>query len=110
GWGVMSGVGGGVKVGRMGRGDRVMVIGCGAVGLSAVQGARLAGAAKIIAVDIDDGKLKLAQHMGATRGLNATNEDVASIARRETSGRGADVVIEAAGSAGAFRTSIEAVR
>jgi len=110
GCGVMTGVGAALNVAHIGRADTVMVIGCGAVGLSAVQGARLAGAAKIIAVDIDDGKLKLAQHMGATRGLNATNEDVASIARRETSGRGADVVIEAAGSAGAFRTSIEAVR
>jgi len=110
GCGVMTGVGAALNVAHIGRADTVMVIGCGAVGLSAVQGARLAGAAKIMAVDIDDGKLKLAQHMGATRGLNATNEDVVSIARRETSGRGADVVIEAAGSAGAFRTSIEAVR
>jgi len=86
-----------------------MVIGCGAVGLAAVQGARLAGAAKIIAVDIDDGKLALAQRMGATQGVN-NKQEVAAIARRETFGRGADVVIEAAGSAAAFRTSIEAVR
>jgi S-(hydroxymethyl)glutathione dehydrogenase/alcohol dehydrogenase len=110
GCGVMTGIGAALNVAHIGRADTVMVIGCGAVGLSAVHGARLAGAAKIIAVDIDEGKLKLAQRVGATRGLNASKEDIAAVARRETSGRGADVVIEAAGSAGGFRTSIEAVR
>jgi S-(hydroxymethyl)glutathione dehydrogenase/alcohol dehydrogenase len=110
GCGVMTGVGAALNVARIGRADIVMVIGCGAVGLAAVQGARLAGARTIIAVDIDDGKLALAQHMGATRAVNANKGEVAAIARRETSGRGADVVIEAAGSAAAFRTSIEAVR
>ncbi len=110
GCGVMTGVGAALNVAHIGRADTVMVIGCGAVGLAAVQGARLAGAAKIIAVDIDDGKLALAQRMGATQGVNANKEEVAAIARRETFGRGADVVIEAAGSAAAFRTSIEAVR
>ena len=110
GCGVMTGVGAALNVARIGRADTVMVIGCGAVGLAAVQGARLAGAAKIIAVDIDADKLALAQRMGATQGVNANNEEVAAIARRETFGRGADVVIEAAGSAAAFRTSVEAVR
>src|SRR5258707_8163709 len=110
GCGVMTGVGAALNVAHIGRADTVMVIGCGAVGLAAVQGARLAGAAKIIAVDIDDGKLAVAQRMGATQGVNANKEEVAAIARRETFGRGADVVIEAAGSAAAFRTSIEAVR
>ena len=93
-----------------GHADTVMVIGCGAVGLAAVQGARLAGAAKIIAVDIDDAKLELAQRMGATRGANAKREDAVAAARAESGGRGADVVIEAAGSAAAFRPTVEAVR
>jgi len=110
GCGVMTGVGAALNVAHIEHADNVMVIGCGAVGLSAVQGARLAGAAKIIAVDIDEGKLALAQRMGATRGVNAKREDVAAAARRETSGRGADVVIEAAGSATALRATVEAVR
>src|SRR5262245_36962830 len=67
GCGVMTGVGAALNTAEIGHADTVMVIGCGAVGLAAVQGARLAGAAKIIAVDIDDGKLALAQKMGATR-------------------------------------------
>ena len=87
-----------------------MVIGCGAVGLAAVQGARLAGAAKIVAVDVDDAKLALAAKMGASRGINARTEDVVAIAKRETAGRGVDVVLEAAGNAAAFRTTVEAVR
>jgi S-(hydroxymethyl)glutathione dehydrogenase/alcohol dehydrogenase len=87
-----------------------MIIGCGAVGLSAVQGARLAGAAAIVACDIDDGKLALAQRMGATSCVNAAREDVAAVVKKQTSGRGADIVIEAAGSTVAFRASVEAVR
>ena len=106
----MTGVGAALNVAHIGQSDTVMVIGCGAVGLSAVQGARLAGAAKIIAVDIDEGKLALAQRMGATRGVHAKREDVPAAARQETAGRGADVVIEAAGNAAAFRASVEAVR
>src|SRR5262249_46386044 len=61
GCGVMTGVGAALNLARIGRAD--MVIGCGAVGLSAVQGARLAGAAEIIACDVDDAKLELAQRM-----------------------------------------------
>ena len=110
GCGVMTGVGAALNVAHIGHADTVMVIGCGAVGLAAVQGARLVGAAKIIAVDIDDGKLELAQRMGATRGVNAKRDDVAAAAKQESSGRGADVVIEAAGSAAAFRPTVEAVR
>jgi len=110
GCGVMTGVGAAFNVAHIGRADTVMVIGCGAVGLAAVQGARLVGAAKIIAVDIDDGKLALAQRMGASRGVNAKQQDVSAAAREETSGRGADVVIEAAGSAAAFPATVEALR
>src|SRR5262249_56547097 len=96
--------------GDSGRDDRVRVIGCGYVGLAALQGAMIAGSEKIIAVDIDDGKLELAQRMGATRGVNAKREDVVAAAKRESCGRGADVVIEAAGSAAAFRPTVGAGR
>lgn len=110
GCGVMTGVGAALNIARIGVADTVMVVGCGAVGLAAVQGARLAGAAKIIAVDIDHAKLALAQKMGATSGVNAGRDDAAAIARKETSGRGVDVVLEAAGNAAAFRATVEAVR
>ena len=60
GCGVMTGLGGATNVADVGFGDSVAVIGCGAIGLAAVQGARLRGAATIIAVDLDDGKLDLA--------------------------------------------------
>jgi S-(hydroxymethyl)glutathione dehydrogenase / alcohol dehydrogenase len=110
GCGVMTGVGAALNIAEIGQADSAMVIGCGAVGLAAVQGVRLAGAAKIIAVDLDDAKLTLAQKMGATRGVNAKNEDPVSVAKKETAGRGVDVVIEAAGSATAFAATVEAVR
>ena len=110
GCGVMTGVGAALNLGAVAHGDTVMVIGCGAVGLAAVQGARLAGAGAIIAVDLDPAKLALAAKMGATEGVNASKEDVAAFGRRATAGRGADVVIEAAGSAAAFRNTTEAVR
>ena len=110
GCGVMTGVGAALNVARIGRADTVMVVGCGAVGLSAVQGARLAGAAKIIAVDLDDSKLALARKLGATSGINAGNEDAVAIVKKETGGRGVDCVLEAAGSAAGFRLTVEAVR
>ena len=110
GCGVMTGAGAALNLGAIVHGDTVMVIGCGAVGLAAVQGARLAGAGAIIAVDIDPAKLVLAAKMGATRGVNGSKEDAVAVGKQETVGRGVDVVIEAAGSAPAFRVTPEAVR
>jgi S-(hydroxymethyl)glutathione dehydrogenase/alcohol dehydrogenase len=79
--------------------------------LSAVQGARLAGAGAIVAVDLDDRKLALAEAMGATALVNAGRDDVLAVARRTgKSGRGVDVVLEAAGSPAGFRLSVEAVQ
>jgi S-(hydroxymethyl)glutathione dehydrogenase/alcohol dehydrogenase len=110
GCGVMTGVGGALNVASIEYGSVAMVIGCGAVGLSAVQGARLAGAGEIIAVDLDDAKLALAQKMGATSLVNAKREDAVAIAKTKTGGRGVDTVLEAAGSPAGFGLSIEAVR
>src|ERR1051326_5447355 len=110
GCGVMTGAGAALNLARIGRADTVMVVGCGAVGLSAVQGARLAGAARIVAVDLDDAKLALARRMGATDCVNAGTEDAVALAKRLTGGRGVDAVIEAAGSAAGFRLTVEAVR
>jgi S-(hydroxymethyl)glutathione dehydrogenase / alcohol dehydrogenase len=110
GCGVMTGAGAALNLGAIARGDTVMVIGCGAVGLAAVQGARLAGAGAIIAVDLDPAKLALARRMGATHEVNASTDDAVGVGKCETNGRGVDVVIEAAGSSSAFRVTTEAVR
>jgi S-(hydroxymethyl)glutathione dehydrogenase/alcohol dehydrogenase len=110
GCGVMTGVGAALNLGAIAHGDTVMVIGCGAVGLAAVQGARLAGAGAIIAVDLDPAKLVLAVRMGATHGVNASTDDAVAAGKQQTGGRGVDVVIESAGSGSAFRVTTEAVR
>jgi S-(hydroxymethyl)glutathione dehydrogenase/alcohol dehydrogenase len=86
------------------------VIGTGAVGLAAIQGARLAGAGRIIAVDPNPARRAIAERAGATTLCDPATEDPAALARALTAGRGADVVIEAAGVAAGFRTSVEAVR
>ena len=97
GCGVMAGLGAALNTGRVTRGQSVAVIGCGGVGAAAVAGARLAGAARIIAVDIDDRKLGLARGFGATHTVNSTQQDPVETVRELTDGVGADVVIDAVG-------------
>ncbi|MFF3203747.1 S-(hydroxymethyl)mycothiol dehydrogenase [Streptomyces sp. NPDC002962] len=97
GCGVMAGIGAAINTGNVGRGDSVAVIGCGGVGDAAVVGSRLAGAAKIIAVDIDDRKLATARKLGATHTVNSRQSDPVEAIRELTGGFGADVVIEAVG-------------
>jgi S-(hydroxymethyl)glutathione dehydrogenase / alcohol dehydrogenase len=110
GCGVMTGAGAALNIAEIDQGDSVLVVGCGAVGLAAVQGARLAGAGRIFASDLDDRKLDLAMVMGATHRINATRDDAITAVRAETEGRGVDVVLESAGSPAAFRITVEAVR
>ena len=98
GCGVMAGIGAAINTGQVSRGDTVAVIGCGGVGGAAVTGARLAGAAKIIAVDVDDRKLRTATDLGATHTVNSRETDPVEAIRNVTGGFGADVVIEAVGS------------
>ncbi|MEU6139475.1 S-(hydroxymethyl)mycothiol dehydrogenase [Streptomyces sp. NPDC047081] len=97
GCGVMAGIGAAINTGNVGRGDSVAVIGCGGVGDAAIVGSSLAGAAKIIAVDIDDRKLATAQKLGATHTVNSREGDPVEAIRELTGGFGADVVIEAVG-------------
>jgi S-(hydroxymethyl)mycothiol dehydrogenase len=97
GCGVMAGIGAAINTGNVGRGDTVAVIGCGGVGDAAIAGARLAGAARIIAVDIDDRKLEQARSLGATHTVNSQTADPVEAIRELTGGFGADVVIEAVG-------------
>jgi S-(hydroxymethyl)mycothiol dehydrogenase len=97
GCGVMAGLGAALNTGNVSRGDTVAVIGCGGVGDAAVLGASLAGAAKIIAVDVDDNKLEWARGFGATDTVNSRANDPVEAIRDLTGGFGADVVIEAVG-------------
>ncbi len=110
GCGVMTGVGAALNIADIADGDTVLVLGCGAVGLAALQGAVVAGAGTVIAVDLDDQKLAQARKFGAQHTVSARREDAAEAVRSLTGGRGADVVLEAAGSAITFRQSAEAVR
>jgi Zn-dependent alcohol dehydrogenase len=89
-------------------GDSVVVLGCGAVGLFAVQGARISDAGEIIAVDVAPAKLELARSVGATSTVHAGQDDVVTAVRELTGGYGADVVIEAVGSQAAVDQAIRA--
>ncbi len=97
GCGVMAGFGAAVNTGGVGRGDSVAVIGCGGVGNAAIAGSYLAGATKIIAVDVDDRKLEWAKKFGATHTVNSRNTDAVKAIQELTGGFGADVVVDAVG-------------
>ncbi|MEH0638562.1 S-(hydroxymethyl)mycothiol dehydrogenase [Streptomyces bottropensis] len=97
GCGLMAGLGAALNTAPVTRGQSVAVIGCGGVGDAAIAGARLAGAARIIAVDIDDRKLALAETFGATHTVNSRDTEPVTAIRELTGGHGADVVIDAVG-------------
>ncbi len=97
GCGVMAGLGAAINTGGVTRGDSVAVIGCGGVGVAAIAGARLAGAARVIGIDLDPRKLEAARRLGATHVVDGSTEDVVESIRELTDGFGADVVIDAVG-------------
>ena len=97
GCGVMAGLRAAINTGGVTRGKSVAVIGCGGVGAAAIAGSRLAGAAKIIGVDIDDRKLEKATAVGATHTINSSGTDPVEAIQELTGGFGADVVIDAVG-------------
>jgi S-(hydroxymethyl)mycothiol dehydrogenase len=97
GCGVMAGIGAAMYTGQVGLGDSVAVFGCGGVGCAAIAGSKLAGAAVIIAVDLDPGKLELATEFGATNAVDASTTDPVEAIKGLTGGNGADVCIEAVG-------------
>ncbi len=97
GCGVLTGVGAALNTADIQKGDSVAVVGCGGVGLNVIQGARIAGASEIIAVDMVDTKLKLATDFGATQTVNAGDGDPVEAVRNLTGGRGADVAFEVIG-------------
>jgi S-(hydroxymethyl)mycothiol dehydrogenase len=97
GCGVMAGFGAAVHTGNVGLGDTVAVIGCGGVGSAAIAGASLAGARRVIAVDVDPRKLESARDFGATHVVDARDTDPVEAIKELTDGVGADVVVEAVG-------------
>lgn len=97
--GVMTGYGSVVNSAKVTAGSSVVVLGCGGVGLNVIQAARISGAAKIIAVDINEHKLKLATQFGATEVLLADKDDqglsrAAKQVKERCEGRGADYAFE----------------
>lgn len=91
--------------------DNVVVFGAGPIGYYAIQWARVMGANKIIAVDLSKEKLDVAMKVGATHGINATEEkDVKAKIMELTDGYGADVCVEAAGSPITFNQAMQSAR
>lgn len=100
--GVITGVGSAVNVAKVRPGETVAVIGAGGVGLNAIQGARIAGAGRIIAVDTSEEKLAMARDFGATDGVLATDPKPWTAVKALTGGRGVAVVMVAVGSGAVY--------
>lgn len=101
---VLTGVGAAERAGAVRPGDTVVVIGSGGVGLNAIQGAVIAGAERVIAIDVADEKLAAARLFGATAAVNALTADPAAAVEA------ADVVIATAGSARAVEQGLALLR
>lgn len=110
GCGVMTGIGAVCRFARVDAGSIVAIVGCGAVGLNAVQGARLARAAEIVAIDPSPERRALAKTLGATIVLDPKSEDAVKAVRGLSRARGADFVFECAGSEAAMQGAIEMSR
>ena len=95
---LMTGIGAVVNTARVFPGATVVVIGCGGIGLSVVQGAVLAGARLVVAVDVVSKKLKWAEMLGATHTVNGAEADAVAAVRSITDDRGVDFAFEAVGS------------
>ncbi|HSU06092.1 MAG TPA: Zn-dependent alcohol dehydrogenase [Acetobacteraceae bacterium] len=109
GCGVMTGVGAVFHAAKVEPGSTVVVIGCGGIGLSAVNGAALAGAERVIAIDTVASKLELAKEMGATDTINASNVDPVE-AVKEMTGGGVPYAFEAIGSKRTAEQAFEMLR
>jgi S-(hydroxymethyl)glutathione dehydrogenase/alcohol dehydrogenase len=108
--GVLTGIGAVVNTAGVRAGAHVVVIGCGGVGLNSIQGAKLAGAATIIAIDTVAAKLDAARAFGATHTLNAVSEDIAERVRQWTSERKADFVFVTVGAKSAVEQSLALIK
>lgn len=110
GCGVATGLGAVFNTAGVGPGESVAVIGCGGVGLAAVQAAQIAGASPIVAIDRIEEKLELARVLGATHGVDADIPDPVAEVRAITEGRGVDHALEAIGSVATAEMAFEMLR
>ncbi|MGB8941824.1 MAG: Zn-dependent alcohol dehydrogenase [Streptomyces sp.] len=108
GCGVTTGLGAAVNTAKVEAGSSVAVIGCGGVGISAIQGARLKGAAQIIAVDPVASRREAALRFGATEAVSP--DELADAKQRITAGEGFDYVFEVVGKSATARTAYETTR
>src|SRR3989454_575371 len=109
GCGVLTGVGAALRTSGLEAGQTVAVFGCGGVGLSIVQGARIGGARQIIGVDVFESKLEMAKRVGATHVVNSAKDDPVNAVRALTGGAGVDHAFEAVGNATLVRQAIESL-
>jgi S-(hydroxymethyl)glutathione dehydrogenase/alcohol dehydrogenase len=105
---VMTGVGAAINTAKVVPGSSVVVFGCGGVGISCIQGAKVCGAAEIVAVDLVDDKLETAKRFGATHGVKP--EDLAAVQAEITGGAGFDYAFEAIGRPQTMRAAYDAIR
>jgi S-(hydroxymethyl)glutathione dehydrogenase / alcohol dehydrogenase len=108
GCGVMTGVGAALKTAKVAPGSSVVVFGCGGVGISVIQGARIAGAAEIVAVDLVAEKLEMAKEFGATHA--ATPDHLNEVQASVTGGDGFDYGFEVIGRPETIRSAYDATR
>jgi Zn-dependent alcohol dehydrogenase len=97
GCGVLTGVGAAIYTAGLKAGEAAAVLGCGGVGINVIQGAKLAGANPIFAIDTVQAKLDMAERFGATHLLNASDGDASGQILELTAGRGADAAFEVVG-------------
>lgn len=109
GCGVLTGVGAALRTSGLQAGQTVAVFGCGGVGLSIIQGARIGGASRIIAIDQFPSKLERAHSLGATDVIDASKGDAVGQLRELTGGRGVDHAFEAVGLPHLIRQAVEAL-
>lgn len=110
GCGVLTGVGAAIHTADVQPGEATVVLGCGGVGINVIQGAKLAGAHPIIAIDAKAPKLEMAQRFGATHTIDASGSDPATEVQALTEGRGADVAFEVVGNTGLQRQVFDMTR
>ena len=108
GCGVMTGVGAAINAAKVEPGSSVVVFGCGGVGISVIQGARIAGAATILAVDMVDRKLDWAKQFGATHAVKP--EDLPAAQQELTGGAGFDYGFEVVGRSQTIKAAYDATR
>ena len=95
---------------RIDLGDSAAVVGSGMIGLLVIQALKIAGCDEVIAIDLDDDRLRLAAELGATATVNSANCDAVAAVLERTAGRGVDVALEVVGAAKPLATAIGCVR